>query len=115
LADEPGRLADPMKNALGAQKLRKIAGARFAFHDRNDGLRSESILRERARSLRERGMRKAGLILAALLSLPILLFVYQPSLQLGVWAFVLGNIGRTLSPLILFGALAYVISKEWNK
>lgn len=60
-------------------------------------------------------LRKIVLILAALLSLPILLFVYQPSLQLGYWAFVLGNIGRTLSPLILFGALVYVIVKEWDK
>jgi len=60
-------------------------------------------------------MRRIVLILMAVLSLPILLFVYQPSLQLGVWAFVLGNIGRTLSPLILYGALAYVIANEWNK
>jgi hypothetical protein len=60
-------------------------------------------------------MRKIVLVGLALLSLPILLFVYQPSLQLGAWAFILGNIGRTLSPLILFGALAYVIAKEWNK
>lgn len=60
-------------------------------------------------------MRRIVLILLALLSLPILLFVYQPSLQLGVWAFILGQIGRTLSPLILFGSLAYVIGKEWNK
>ena len=60
-------------------------------------------------------MRKIVLILMALLSLPILLFVYQPSLQLGYWAFALGNIGRTLSPLILYGALLYVIVKEWNK
>jgi hypothetical protein len=26
---------------------------------------------------------------------------------------VLGTIGRTLSPLILFGSLAYVIAKHW--
>jgi hypothetical protein len=58
-------------------------------------------------------MRKIGLILLLLLSLPILLFVYQPALQLGVAAYVLGTIGRTLSPLILFGSLAYVIAKHW--
>ena len=60
-------------------------------------------------------MRRIGLMVLAVLSLPILLFVYQPSLQLGLLAFILGTIGRTLSPLILFGALAYVIAKEWNK
>ena len=60
-------------------------------------------------------MRRIALILMAVLSLPILLFVYQPTLQLGYWAFVLGNIGRTLSPLILFGSLAYVIRQEWNR
>jgi hypothetical protein len=58
-------------------------------------------------------MRKIGLILLVLLSLPILLFVYQPALQLGITAYVLGTIGRTLSPLILFGSLAYVVAKHW--
>ena len=59
-------------------------------------------------------MRKIGLLALAVLSLPILLFVYQPALQLGTTAYILGTIGRTLSPLILFGSLAYVIVKEWN-
>jgi hypothetical protein len=59
-------------------------------------------------------MRKFLLLLLVPLSLPILLFVYQPALPLGTWAFILGNIGRTLSPLILFGALAYVIAREWH-
>jgi len=58
-------------------------------------------------------MRKLGLVLLLLLSLPILLFVYQPALPLGFGAYVLGTIGRTLSPLILFGSLAYVIAKHW--
>ena len=60
-------------------------------------------------------MKKLVLILLVPLSLPILLFLYQPAWQLGEWAFFLGTIGRTLSPLILFGALLYVIAKEWNK
>jgi hypothetical protein len=59
-------------------------------------------------------MRKIALLVLAVLSLPILLFVYQPQLQLGATAYILGTIGRTLSPLILFGSLAYVIAKEWN-
>jgi hypothetical protein len=60
-------------------------------------------------------MRRIGLILMGLLSLPILLFVYQPSVDFGALAYVLGTIGRTLSPLILFAALAYLIAKEWNR
>jgi hypothetical protein len=60
-------------------------------------------------------MRKIGLVLLLLLSLPILLFVYQPSVQLGVAAYILGTIGRTLSPLILFGALAVFIAQNWNR
>jgi hypothetical protein len=63
---------------------------------------------------RGRAMRKIGLILLLLLSLPILLFVYQPSVPLGFTAYVLGTIGRTLSPLILFGALLYVIARHWK-
>jgi hypothetical protein len=59
-------------------------------------------------------MRRIGLLALAVLSLPILLFVYQPALQLGTTAYILGTIGRTLSPLILFGSLAYVIAKKWN-
>jgi hypothetical protein len=59
-------------------------------------------------------MRRIGLVLLLLLSLPILLFVYQPSLKLGFAAYVLGTIGRTLSPLILFGALLYVIAQRWD-
>jgi hypothetical protein len=60
-------------------------------------------------------MRKIGLVLLLLLSLPILLFVYQPSVQLGAAAYILGTIGRTLSPLILFGALAVFIARNWSR
>ena len=60
-------------------------------------------------------MRRLVLVAMAVLSLPILLFVYQPNLPLGYGAYVLGTIGRTLSPLILFGALIYLIVKEWNR
>jgi hypothetical protein len=60
-------------------------------------------------------MRKLLLLLMVPLSLPILFFVYQPTFPLGTWAFILGNIGRILSPLILFGALGYLIAKEWRR
>jgi hypothetical protein len=60
-------------------------------------------------------MRRIGLIALALLSLPILLHVYQPAWQLGGWGLILGTIGMSLSPLVLFGALLYMIGKEWNK
>ena len=36
-------------------------------------------------------MRKIGLLVLAVLSLPILLFVYQPALQLGTSAYILGT------------------------
>ena len=49
-----------------------------------------------------------------LLSLPILLHVYQPAWQLGGLGLILGTIGMSISPLILFGSLLYMIGKEWN-
>ncbi|HUS96380.1 MAG TPA: hypothetical protein VMX97_06555 [Hyphomicrobiaceae bacterium] len=60
-------------------------------------------------------MRKASIILAVLLSLPALLFIYQPSMKLGGVGLLLGIIGMTISPLILFGALAYFVYNEWTK
>ncbi len=59
-------------------------------------------------------MRKALLIAAVLLSLPILLHVYNPSMRLEWFGLLLGIIGMTLSPLILFGALAYLLYNEWR-
>ncbi len=60
-------------------------------------------------------MRKAILISAVVLSLPALLFIYQASMKLGGFGLLLGVIGMTLSPLILYAALAYLVFKEWNK
>ena len=60
-------------------------------------------------------MRRLGLVVLAVLSLPILLHVYQPAWQLGGWGLILGTIGMSLSPLILFGSLLYMVGKEWNK
>jgi len=59
-------------------------------------------------------MRKLLLIAAVLLSLPILLHVYQPSLRLEAFGLLLGVVGMTLSPLILFGALAYLVYSQWR-
>ncbi len=59
-------------------------------------------------------MRKVLLIAAVVLSLPILLHVYQPSLRLEAFGLLLGIIGMTLSPLILFGALAYLVYTQWR-
>lgn len=59
-------------------------------------------------------MRKAMLIAAVVLSLPALLFIYQPSVQFGGVGLYLGITGMTLSPLILYSALAYFVIREWN-
>ena len=50
-----------------------------------------------------------------LLSLPVLMHIYQPAWQLGGFGLMLGAIGYTLSPLILFSALMYVVVLKWNK
>ena len=60
-------------------------------------------------------MKRVILVLLVLLSLPVLLHIYQPAFQLGAWVFALGWIGQKISPIILFGALAYVVVKEWNR
>lgn len=59
-------------------------------------------------------MRKLMLIAAVLLSLPILLHVYNPSMRLEWLGLPLGIIGMTLSPVLLFGALAYLVYNEWR-
>lgn len=59
-------------------------------------------------------MRKAALIAVIVLSLPILLHVYQPSMRLEAFGLLLGVIGMTISPLILFGALAHLVYTHWR-
>ena len=54
------------------------------------------------------------LVLLVVLALPALLHIYQPPLRLGAALFALGWIGQTISPVILFGALAYLAIKEWR-
>ena len=59
-------------------------------------------------------MRRVVLIAAVMLSLPLLLHVYQPSMRLEAFGLLLGVIGLTVSPLILFGALAWVVYQQWR-
>ena len=54
------------------------------------------------------------LILLVLLALPILLHVYNPSMRLGGFGILLGVIGMTISPVILFAALLYTVSRLWK-
>jgi hypothetical protein len=60
-------------------------------------------------------MRRIALVALVLSSLPILLHVYQPAWQLAGLGLILGTIGMSVSPLILFGSLLYMVGKEWNK
>ena len=52
---------------------------------------------------------KTALITTLILSLPILLHVYQPSMRLEGLGFILGFIGMTISPILLFGVLILLI------
>ena len=52
---------------------------------------------------------RTALITTLILSLPILLHVYQPSMQLEGLGFILGFIGMTISPILLFGVLILLI------
>lgn len=60
-------------------------------------------------------MRKLLVVVAVLLALPVFLFVYQPSMQLGGLGLLLGGIGMTVSPLIILFALGYLVMHEWRK
>lgn len=60
-------------------------------------------------------MKRPLVIGMVLLSLPVLLHIYQPDWQLGGFGLMLGAIGYTLSPLILFSALMYVAILKWQK
>ena len=60
-------------------------------------------------------MKRLGLLLLVLLSLPILLHVYNPSMQLGGLGMLLGVIGMTLSPLVLFVVLLMFVKEKWSR
>ncbi len=58
-------------------------------------------------------LKRMLLVLLVLLSLPIVLPVYNPSLRLEGLGFILGGIAMTISPLVLFGALRYLVTRLW--
>jgi len=58
---------------------------------------------------------KLGLIVIILLSLPILLHVYDPSLQLGSIGLILGFIGYFISPVVIFVTLFYLLFQSFFK
>ncbi|QQG38287.1 MAG: hypothetical protein HYS26_01930 [Candidatus Kaiserbacteria bacterium] len=60
-------------------------------------------------------MRKIIVVALALLALPVFLFVYQPSWQLGGFGLFLGLLGITISPLIVIGFILYVVVQELRK
>ena len=59
-------------------------------------------------------MKRIALVQLVLLALPALLHIYQPPLRLGSALFALGWIGQAVLTIILFGALAYAVIKEWR-
>ena len=58
-------------------------------------------------------LKRILLVLLVLLSLPIVLLVYNPSLQFEGLGLILGGIAMTISPLVLFGSLLYLITRLW--
>ncbi len=58
-------------------------------------------------------MKHLSLILLVLFSLPVLLHVYNPSMQLGGLGLLLGVIGMTISPLLIFGVLLKYVYEKW--
>ena len=57
---------------------------------------------------------KAGIITIILLSLPILLHVYNPSMKLGGFGLLLGGIGYFVSPIVIFGTLFYLLYQSFQ-
>ena len=58
-------------------------------------------------------LKRMLLVLLVLLSLPIALPIYNPSLQLEGLGFLLGGIALTISPVVLFGSLLYLVTRLW--
>ena len=53
--------------------------------------------------------------LITLFSLPILLHVYNPSMELGGLGLLLGGIGYYASPVLIFGTLIWLIIKSGKR
>jgi hypothetical protein len=58
-------------------------------------------------------LKRMLLVLLVLLSLPILLPLYNPPLRLESLGLLLGGIAVTVSPVVLFGALLYLVTRLW--
>lgn len=57
--------------------------------------------------------KRRNIIIVIIAGLPILLSVYNPSLDLGVVGLVLGFWGMFISPMVIFGFLFYcLVSKS---
>ena len=59
-------------------------------------------------------MKKFKVILVVLLTLPVYLFIFQPSMQLGGFGLLLGVIGTFISPLLILFLLYYYARHEWR-
>jgi len=59
-------------------------------------------------------MKKFTVILVVLLTLPVYLFIFQPSMQLGGFGLLLGVIGTFISPLLILFLLYYYARHEWR-
>ena len=60
-------------------------------------------------------MKKVAAVAVVALGLPALLFVYQPSWDLGGLGLALGGIGMTISPLVVLFALVYTAHSLWRR
>ena len=59
-------------------------------------------------------LRRLGLILAALMTTPVLLFIYQPAWKLGGFGLLLGMIGMMISPIIILFCVIYTVNSLWH-
>ncbi|HEY4488092.1 MAG TPA: hypothetical protein VJB97_01070 [Candidatus Paceibacterota bacterium] len=59
-------------------------------------------------------MKKTAAVFIVLLGLPVFLFIYQPSWQLGGIGLLLGGIGVTLTPIVILISLLYTAYKLWT-
>lgn len=59
-------------------------------------------------------MKKIIVILVVLLTLPVYLFIFQPSMQLGAFGLLLGMVGMFISPLLILFLLYYYARNEWQ-
>ena len=59
-------------------------------------------------------MKKLWVLLVILLTLPVYLFIFNPSVQLGAFGLLLGVIGTFISPLLILFLLYYYARHEWR-